>query len=486
MSGSSCASSSSTRRRRARTPACSPGCGRRPAPRGATRPAASSPEHARPAPACHPGGRVSHRPLHLRPARRDVTVIFFVYGAVLATWVSRIPLIKQQLGLNTAQLSLALLGSPVGLILAVQLVSGLVTRYSSAVVTRWAAVAACGAMVLPALAWSVGSLGVALLCLGLSLGSLDISMNTQGVAVERGYDRPIMSGIHGSYSVGVIAGAAVGSVAARAGVDPLVHFAVAATILAGVALAASGALLGREADEPAESDGAGAPADRPLRLWSHPSLIALGVIAFCCLFAEGAVDDWSGVYLHEVQGASLGVAPLAAAASGIGMAVGRFGGDAVIARFGRPATLLRAALIAAAGMTIAVAAPAPAVAIAGYGVFGLGVATIVPIAFTLAGNTAGVAPAWAISRVTTLGYAGLFCSPPAIGLVAHQIGLTAALAISAALLLLVAPLAKRSGRQSGNARFVGATVAPERAMAEHARPEPVRGEGTNGRARRPR
>jgi MFS family permease len=124
------------------------------------------------------------------------------------------------------------------------------------------------------------------------------------------------------------------------------------------------------------------------------------------------------------------------------MATGRFAGDAVIARLGRPGTLWRASLIAGAGMTLAVLAPAPGVAIAGYGVLGLGVATIVPIAFTMAGNTAGVAPAWAISRVTTLGYVGLFSSPPVIGLVAQATGLAAALAIPAVLLLLVAPLSR--------------------------------------------
>ena len=126
------------------------------------------------------------------------------------------------------------------------------------------------------------------------------------------------------------------------------------------------------------------------------------------------------------------------------MAIGRFGGDAVIARWGRPATLSRASLVAGAGMLLAVLAPSPAVAIAGYGVLGLGVATIVPIAFTLAGNTAGVPPAWAISRVTTLGYAGLFMSPPVIGLVAHATGLAVALAIPAALLALVGPLSRRT------------------------------------------
>jgi fucose permease len=131
------------------------------------------------------------------------------------------------------------------------------------------------------------------------------------------------------------------------------------------------------------------------------------------------------------------------------MAIGRFGGDAIIARYGRPATLWRAALIAGAGMTLAVLAPGPGVAIAGYAVLGLGVATIVPIAFTLGGTAEGVPPAWGISRVTMLGYAGVFSSPPAIGLVAQVTGLAAALAIPAVLLVLVAPLSRLTTRRAG-------------------------------------
>jgi fucose permease len=379
----------------------------------------------------------------LRSARRGVAIVFFVYGAVLATWVSRIPLIKQELELDTAQLSLALLGTPVGLILAMQAVASLVGRWTSAVVTRVALVGACVAVVLPGVAWNLGSLAAALLLLGFSLGSLDIAMNTQAVAVERGYARPVMSGIHGLYSVGVLAGAGAGALAAAADVDPLVHFAAAAAVLAALGLVGTRTLLGAAADEPAEPEDAERPA---LRLARHPGLIALGFVAFCCLFAEGAVDDWSGVYLREEQGASLGVSALGAAACGAGMAIGRFGGDAVIARFGRPATLWRASLVAGAGMALAVLAPTPGVAIAAYFVLGLGVATIVPIAFTLAGTRSGVPPAWTISRVTTLGYAGLFASPPTIGFVAQATSLTAALAIPAILLLLVAPLSRSAAR----------------------------------------
>jgi len=379
--------------------------------------------------------------LALGPARRGVTVVFFVFGALAATWVSRIPLIKDQLDLSAAELSLALLAAPVGLLIAVQLVSSLVGRWTSGTVTRWSLVASAVTMALPAFAWDLGSLAFCLLLYGLAMGTLDTAMNTQAVAIERGMAKPIMSGIHGMYSVGMLAGAVTGAAAAHADLDPRVHFVVAAALLAALGIWAGRSLLGPEADVPVQAEDAAIATAKP-RLADHPYLVVLGVIALCSFFAEGAVDDWSGVYLHEGQGASLAVAPLGTAACSIGMAVGRFSGDAIIARFGRQATLWRASLVSAAGMTVAVVAPTPAVAIAGYAVLGLGVAPIVPIALTLAGNTSGVPPVWAVSRVTVMGYAGIFGSPPAIGLVAEATDLATALIIPAVLLALVAPLSR--------------------------------------------
>jgi fucose permease len=381
--------------------------------------------------------------LALGPARRGVTVVFFVFGALAATWVSRIPLIKDKLDLSAAELSLALLASPVGLLIATLLVSTLVGRWTSGVVTRWAVLAASIAVVLPAFAWSLGSLAAALLAFGLTMGTLDTAMNTQAVAIERAYHKPIMSAIHGMFSIGMLFGAVVGAGAAHADVDPRLHFIAAAACLAGLGTWAGRSLLGPEADVPVRAADADVPAGvaRP-RLADHPYLWVIGAIALCSLFAEGAVDDWSGVYLHEAQDASFAVAPLGTAACSIGMAVGRFCGDAVIGRHGRQPTLWRASLVAAAGMTLAVVAPTPAVAIAGYGVLGLGVAPIVPIALTLAGSTSGVPPVWAVSRVTVIGYAGLFGSPPVIGLIAEAASLAAALVVPAILLALVAPLSR--------------------------------------------
>jgi MFS family permease len=346
--------------------------------------------------------------------------------------------------LGTGELSVALAGVSTGAVASMAIASALIARLTSARTVRIALCAAGAALWLPALARDTAQLTIGLFGFGVSMGTLDIAMNTQAVAVEREYGRALVSGIHGVYSIGFLLGAAVGALAAHEGLRPIHHFAAASLVVLAVGWWSSRRLLGAEADAPAPaeqgegpSDGSATAADRRLVV-----ILGLGAIAFCALFAEGAVDDWSGVYLHEVQHAALGTAPLGTAAFGATMAIGRFAGDPIIDRVGRSTTITWAAVIAAAGMFTAVAAPTAAVAIAGYGLLRLGVATIVPIAFGMAGNIAGTAPAWAISRVTTLGYLGLFSSPPVIGFVASATGLAVALAIPAGLLLAIVVLGR--------------------------------------------
>lgn len=378
----------------------------------------------------------------LQRARISTATVFFVFGALLATWVSRIPVIQNKLHLSNGELGIALLGAPVGQLLAMGVTPRLVHRWSSATTTRRAILATGGCTVLLGLAGSLTALTVFLVLLGFTLGTLDICMNTQAVAVERRYGRPVMSGLHGVYSVGVLVGAAFGAGAAALGVVPVAHFAVATCLLGLVAVFGARDLLGRSADVAVDATTGSSIAHRRPRLREHPTLIAIGVVAFCSLFAEGAADNWSGVFLHQVEHASYGLAPLGTAMVGVGMAIGRFAGDGVIARWGRAKTLLWASLVASAGIVLAVVGGSIPAALAGYAVFGLGVATIVPISFTVAGNTSGVAPAWALSRVSTMAYVGQLSSPAIIGLVAHTTGLSWALAIPAMLLVLVAPLSR--------------------------------------------
>jgi MFS family permease len=187
-----------------------------------------------------------------------------------------------------------------------------------------------------------------------------------------------------------------------------------------------------------------------MRLRDHPRLIAVGAIAACSFFAEGAVDSWSGVLLHNVHHASYAVASLGLTLAGVGLTVGRFTGDAVIARFGRRRTIAWSGCIASGGIALALAGGSSATALVGFGCFGIGVATIVPTAFYVAGNTRRVPPVWGLAQVTTMGYAGLLSSPTVIGFVSHAAGLTWALAIPATLLLLVPALSPAVPGRSGH------------------------------------
>ncbi len=406
----------------------------------------------------HHGARITSRASSGRPgptltqlqrARVSIAAAFFVYGAFLSTWVSRIPVIQHELRLGTAQLGVALIGPPIGQVLAMQLMPGSVRRWSSATTARWAAGATGTTLVLLGLARNLLELTVCLTLFGFALGGLDICMNTQGVAVERRYKRPLMSGLHGVYSVGVLVGASLGALAAALSVEPVAHFALAAGMFTAVSLLSMRDLLGRGADQVVDAEAHAPSTDvRRLRLQEHPLLIIAGFVAFCAFFAEGAVDNWSGVFLHQHGHASYGIAPLGVALTGIGMAIGRFTGDALISRLGRRMTLLWASLVSSGGMVLAVLGGSIQIELAGYAVFGLGVATIVPIAFTNAGNTTGVPPAWALSRASTMGYVGQLSSPALIGLVAHLTGLSLALAIPIVLLLAVAPLSQMTRDRS--------------------------------------
>ncbi len=397
-------------------------------------------------------------------ARRGLVVVFLIFGMFNGSWISRIPFVAEDLRLDTAQLSVALLAMPIGQVLAAQVVPRLVRRVGSGVVARAALVAAAACLVLPGLAWNLGSLAVGLGLFGLSMGILDITMNAQGVAVERSFERPVMSGLHGFFSIGAFAGAGLGAAAAAAGVAPTLHFAAVGAVLALAGLLATRRLLGAAADRTNPlGDVQGDPAARSPSLLRQPFLLVLGAIALCAFFAEGAVDNWSGLYLRDSLGSSLAVAPYGAAASGAGMALGRFAGDRLVARWGAQRVLEVCAALASVGMVLSVAAPGPTLAVVGYGIFGLGSSTLVPIVFTLAGNVEGVEPAWAISRVTSIGFCGLFGAPPIIGLVADATSLRLGLGVAALFISLVLPLsfaAQRLRRDAAATNALPTSAAP--------------------------
>ncbi|MEU4828140.1 MFS transporter [Actinomadura sp. NPDC023710] len=373
----------------------------------------------------------------LARARVAVTLAFAAHGLLGAAWVARIPQIKEHLGLSEGAMGVALLGAPVGVVAAVRFAGRIVGRWGSRATTIAAGAAGALALVPLGLAWNLGGLILSLLLMGASLGLMDVGMNAQGVAVERGYGRPLMSGLHGSYSIGTLLAALAGSAAAHAGVPVPLHLAVAAAVLITLLALGCRGLLDRSADEfPEPDEDAPVPARSPRR-----PLIMLGVIGLCSFVGEGAMADWSAIYLRENLGTGPGVAGLGYAGCAVAMTVGRLTGDQVVARFGPVPVLRGGSLVAALGLGLGLAAGDPTAAVAGFTLFGLGVAVVAPVTFSAAGNVPGVPPAAGISRVTGVGYLGLLGGPPVIGFIAQGVGLTWALAVPVALVGLIVLLA---------------------------------------------
>ena len=369
--------------------------------------------------------------IHEPPRRSRVALatIFFVNGAVLASWVAHIPAVKHRHAIGDGSLGLVLLSMALGAVLALPLAGWLVDHFGSRRMTSVAALGFCLALPLPVLSPDVALLVTALALLGASNAVLDVSMNAQAVVVERLYRRSIMSSFHALFSLGGVAGAALAGLAMFLGTPPARHVVVTA----GVAAAVVGGALGSLVPSGPRRARAGPVVARP----SH-RLLGLGLVAFLGLLAECAMADWSAVYLHDVLGTSGAAAPAGFAAFSLAMAAGRLGGDRLADGLG-PRGLLRASgAIAAAGLGIALLVGEPRIGIAGFAMVGLGIANIIPVTFGSAGRVSDVPAGTALAAVATTGYFGYLAGPPLIGLVAEATSLPVGLALVSACCALVA------------------------------------------------
>ena len=301
------------------------------------------------------------------------------------------------------------------------------------------------ALLLPALAHSLPALAAAFFVLGLVSGLLDVAMNANGVEVERTLGRPILNSLHGLWSVGLGLGAAMAAIAAAAGADPLVHFAIVGALVAVVSVPALSGLLRHEPHHEDAGDGAAGSL-----LWSA-AVLALGGIAFASFVGEGTASDWSAVYLHEDLGTSAGLAAAGFFAFSVMMAASRFAGDRLSVALG-PARLVRlGGLTAAAGLGLGLAIDTPAAVIAGFALFGVGVAPSVPIAFSAAGRVGGEGSARVLGRVVMFGYVGSVLGPLVIGGLSELTSLRVALLVPVVLALAIAAGAQAvTGSASGS------------------------------------
>jgi MFS family permease len=366
-----------------------------------------------------------------RRARAATALIFFLTGAVFAAWSTRLPAIKERLGLSDGALAVAILGLEAGAIAGLPLGGALVARAGSRAALRASFAVYPLGLVAVSLARGVATLAAALAAMAAANSVVDVAMNAQGVELERRSGRPLLSGLHAGHSLGLAAGGLAGTLAAAAGVPVRAHFAASAAL--GIA-AGAGATTRLAADRPAGGE-------RRFALPRGP-LAPLGVVAFCAFLLDGTGYNWIAVQLRSERGAAPGLASAAFMLYALTLTAGRLGGDRLVARHGRARVVRAATAVAVTGALAAVAGPDAAAALAGWALFGLGVATIAPTVLGAAPGAAagGTPPAVAIAAVTTVGYAGSFAGPPAIGALAGATGLDAAiglLASAAALAMLI-------------------------------------------------
>ncbi len=363
-----------------------------------------------------------------------VVARFLLHGLIAATWVSRIPAIQTTLGLTNAILGLCLLGTAMGSMIAVPITGWLVTRFGSKRVTTWSTLGFCLALIAPSLAENSVTLFAALTIYGAMAGANDVSINSQAVAVEAALGGPTMSRFHAMFSIGGMAGATFGAVAAAHNVAPRVHLGIFSVLFLIVSAATAPLML--EAHDNARTQ------STRLSLKRIPAiLVSLTAIGFCMFLSEGAIADWTAVYLKQVLSAGAGMSAIGYAVFSAGMAIFRLLGDIVTKRLGAVLTVRTGATLAALGLTAALAAHSPGWALPGFALTGAGFSVIVPLVFGAGGRVNSVPRGAGIAMVTGSGYIGFLFGPPLIGFLAQLTSLRTALFLVVALTLLAAALA---------------------------------------------
>jgi fucose permease len=369
-----------------------------------------------------------------RIRRSAVTAVFVPLGAAEGTWAARIPAVKAGLHLSPGMLGLALLGPALGCVLAMPAVGAILASVAPRRVVQVGLLAVAGLLPVTTLATSTWQLFLVLTGWGAGIGIVDVGMNTEAAAVQDELGRRVMSVFHAAYSVGGLAGAGLGAIAAAAGVSARTTFIVAAVVILAIGLSSSQAFAARPAHHAAGRQGHRSRWPR----WSW-ALLALGAMSFASFLGEGSASNWSAVYLHSSLGASPALAAIGFTVFSCTMTVGRLSGDWLADRAG-PVRLVRlSAGLAAVGFGGALLIGHVWSGLAGFGLLGAGLSVIVPLAFTAAAGLGQAGPNLAF--VTSAGYLGALAGPPMIGGLADITSLPAALGAVAVLSGLVVLLA---------------------------------------------
>jgi predicted MFS family arabinose efflux permease len=357
---------------------------------------------------------------------------FLLSGMSLGAWAPLVPFARERAALEEAQLGLLLLCFGLGSMLAMPIAGALTTRKGCRFVSLIGGALICSMLPLLATLSSFSALAVALALFGAGLGSIDVAMNVQGLMVERDHGRPLMSGFHGLFSLGGIASALLMSLLLWGGASPLFAVLFVVAIVGGLLLWHARHLLPYGADDPS------APFARP-----SAKVLAVGVLCFIALLVEGAVLDWSAVFLNRAHQIDLSVAGSAYAVFSLTMAAGRFSGDALRKRFGAVSLLIGGGVLVMVGFAMAVLLQPWPLFLLGFALIGLGLANAFPVYCSVVGAQTAMPAGLAIAIITGIGYCGILLGPALIGFAAHLIGLRDALLCVGVLMLAQVLSARR-------------------------------------------
>ncbi len=378
-------------------------------------------------------------------ARLACMFYFMAPGLAYGLVTSRMPALKNMTGATEGELGIILLCFGLSALIGLAFAPRLIAKISAKTTLLASSLACMVFVVLVSFSSSVWFFGIAMALLGICMGLCDVTMNVQGVEVERAYKKSSMNILHAGYNIGAAAAACAGSIFAATNFGVWVNFVLPVAIMAGMLWWAEPRLVTENLEKPERSESSPLVSIEPKK--RLPFLVwVCGLLCVCCYVSEGSVGEWGSLYLHQEKAAPESIAALVFAGFSICSLMCRLVADRLRNNFGDFLVSTAGATLALAGMLTVLSSSSWSICLIGYAMMGLGQAPIVPIAFSRAGAIKGVSTARATSLVSLLAYAGLLFAPPAFGLSAEHFGLHTALCAVPVLLTITVLLAFLLGR----------------------------------------
>ncbi|UII19917.1 MFS transporter [Fulvivirga ligni] len=371
---------------------------------------------------------------NIQKSRIGIGAVFFSYGLCFASWAARIPSIQQSLQLSESALGIVLFALPIGSLLSLPISGFLVAKIGSKKVVIFSSLIYTLALLGIGFSESLLVLVPVLFLFGLVGNMINISINTQAVGLEAIYKRNILATFHGMWSLAGFAGAGIGAYMIAESITPKYHYMVVYAIALPILLFSYRFLL----NEDAKTEGA-----QPMFAWPEKSLLVLGLIAFCSMMSEGAMFDWSGVYLKKVVKVDQDWVGLGYTAFMVTMAGTRLLADKLTHHLGMKTMLQLSGAFTAVGLLLIVVFPIFIPTMIGLLIVGMGVSSVIPLVYSLAGKSKQLSPGIALASVSTFGFLGFLLGPPLIGLIAGASSLRVSFILLTFLGLTIAYFSKR-------------------------------------------